>query len=50
MTNQGNLVDGILDYLGERPESGDTLEGIAKWWIQRQHVLNSVNAVQAALL
>ena len=24
-----------LDYLRKRPNSGDTLEGITKWWLER---------------
>ena len=28
----------ILDYLKERPQAMDTLEGIAEWWLMRQRI------------
>jgi hypothetical protein len=28
----------ILDYLKERPQAMDTLEGIAEWWLMRQRM------------
>lgn len=48
MTNE-KLTQQILEYLEEHPEAGDTLEGIATWWVQCQQVSESVIAVRQAL-
>jgi len=39
----------ILDYLEKYPEAGDTLEGIAAWWIERQRIELLVEEVAEAL-
>lgn len=39
----------ILDYLREHPRSGDTLEGVSKWWLMQQRVTESVENVFTAL-
>jgi Fe2+ or Zn2+ uptake regulation protein len=39
----------VLEYLRMQPEAGDTLEGIASWWIARQRVQIGVQAVARAL-
>lgn len=39
----------ILDYLRTKPDAGDTLEGIASWWIARQRVQLGVHVVGRAL-
>jgi hypothetical protein len=39
----------ILAYLAERPESCDTLRGIAEWWIVQYTVRFGVETVAAAL-
>jgi hypothetical protein len=39
----------VLDYLRMQPDAGDTLEGIASWWIARQRVQIGVQAVARAL-
>ena len=39
----------ILDYLREHPRSGDTLEGVSKWWLMQQRVSESVENVFQAL-
>ena len=49
MENEDKTAQHILQYLKEHPEAGDTLEGIAKWWVLLQQVNNSVDAVQTAL-
>lgn len=49
MTNDNKLTKRILKYLQERKQSGDTLEGIAAWWLQYQYVSESVVAVRHAL-
>jgi hypothetical protein len=39
----------ILDYLREHPGSGDTLEGVSKWWVMQQRVSECVENVSQAL-
>lgn len=39
----------ILQYLRECPQACDTLEGIAKWWVMRQRLNDTVDIVQKAL-
>ncbi len=39
----------ILDYLRKHPKAGDTLEGIAKWWMLRQRLTESLEVVDQAL-
>ena len=39
----------ILDYLRRNPEAGDTLEGIAKWWLETERIESSVEGVADAL-
>jgi hypothetical protein len=39
----------ILNYLKEHPEAGDTLEGIANWWVVQQRIEEMVDEVAAAL-
>lgn len=49
MTEDITITKLILNYLQEHPAAGDNLEGIAQWWSLRQHVCESVRAVQQAL-
>ncbi|HEX7312753.1 MAG TPA: hypothetical protein VF297_02470 [Pyrinomonadaceae bacterium] len=39
----------ILTYLREHPQASDTLEGIAKWWMQNQTLNESLNLIKQAL-
>jgi len=39
----------ILAYLKENPEAGDTLEGIAGWWLEQARIERIVDDVAAAL-
>jgi hypothetical protein len=39
----------ILEYLRKNPEAGDTLEGIAKWWLEIERIEVSVNEIADAL-
>jgi len=48
-TSQEDLTQLILTYLKENAKAGDTLEGIARWWVMRQNISHSVNQVQQAL-
>jgi hypothetical protein len=43
------LAQLILGYLAECPQSMDTLEGIAEWWVMRQRIRLEVQAVSKAL-
>ena len=39
----------ILGYLGRNPEAGDTLVGVARWWLLQQRIHTAVEDVQRAL-
>lgn len=39
----------ILAYLRDHPLSGDTVEGVSKWWLMQQRINESVNAIQQVL-
>ena len=39
----------ILSYLEQNPDAGDTLEGIATWWLEHQRVEQVVDEVVEAL-
>jgi hypothetical protein len=39
----------IYDYLQNNAEAGDTLEGIAEWWILGQRINESMVVVQKAI-
>jgi len=39
----------ILAYLLKHPRAGDTLEGIARWWIMHQRLSESVETIQQAI-
>jgi hypothetical protein len=43
------LAQQIQEYLELRPQAGDTLEGIANWWLLRQQVNESVEEIKRAL-
>lgn len=49
MATQGQITQHILNHLMENPKAGDTLEGIAKWWIMLQQLNDSVDSVHKAL-
>jgi len=39
----------ILDYLRQNPGAGDTLEGIARWWLGQARIDISMEQVHEAL-
>ena len=41
--------DAILQYLQNHPDAGDTVEGIAQWWLAQQDVGESEVLVEQAL-
>lgn len=46
---QGTLVLRISEYLHKHKQAGDTLEGVARWWMMNQQVNDSLTEVQQAL-
>jgi hypothetical protein len=43
------VINSILRYLRERPDAGDTLEGISRWWILQERVETKAREVQKAV-
>ncbi|MHC4203027.1 MAG: hypothetical protein ACYSTT_00130 [Planctomycetota bacterium] len=43
------LASMILSYLRRNPDAGDTLEGIAKWWLEVARIESSVDEVADTL-
>jgi Fe2+ or Zn2+ uptake regulation protein len=43
------LAGQILKYLQKNPDSGDTLEGIARFWLKFERIDQSVDEVRNAL-
>ena len=39
----------IISYLRRNLEAGDTLEGITKWWLEREKIEHSVDEVANVL-
>ena len=39
----------IVAYLRENPYAGDSVEGISRWWLMRQRITDSIEAVQNVL-
>ncbi len=49
MAKDSQFTKEIMKYLETNPQAGDTLEGIARWWLLQQQVSDSVSAVHKAL-
>ena len=49
MTIDYRLELQIMDYLQTHQEAGDTLEGIAKWWLTSKQIDESVFRVKRSL-
>lgn len=49
MTDINHVAQQILRYLEANPQASDTLEGVAKWWLMRQRLTESMVLVQGAL-
>jgi len=47
--SDNEVEQAVLDYLRMQPDAGDTLDGIASWWIARQRVQRGVEVVARAL-
>ena len=44
-----DIARAILRYLESRPDAKDTLEGIARWWLQREWSERVLNDVERAV-
>jgi hypothetical protein len=44
--DEDETAQAILKYLKAQPQAGDTLEGIAKWWLVRQRASESTEVVR----
>lgn len=44
-----SIAKDIAEYFSVNPNAGDTVEGIANWWIANQRFKNSTLLVQKAL-
>jgi hypothetical protein len=44
-----DLYRAVLGYLTRNPNAMDTLDGIAEWWVMRQHIHTSVSALSRVL-
>lgn len=49
MSELENTDNKILNYLLRNPDAGDTLEGIARWWLEGEKVDYVVQKVSDAL-
>lgn len=43
------LLESVLGYLQKNPAAGDTLEGIATWWLEQVRIEQVVEEVAEAL-
>jgi Fe2+ or Zn2+ uptake regulation protein len=43
------IAQEISAYLKAHPEAADSLEGVARWWLARQHYEQAINKVKKAL-
>lgn len=46
---QEKISNLILNYLQKNPMSGDTLEGITRWWLELERIEQSVDEVVKVL-
>ena len=49
MNDERALAYAILNYLTEQPKAKDTFQGIAGWWLFKEHMNRSVNRISGAL-
>lgn len=49
MNLKNELAQRILGYLRKCPNAGDTLEGIANWWLESERVDHATEEVAKAL-
>ncbi len=44
-----SIAERIVSYLMNHPESKDTLEGIAQWWLEKEYIEETVDTVAQGL-
>ena len=44
-----NIAKDLSEHFFNNPEAGDTVEGIADWWVARQRRSNAISLIQKAL-
>jgi hypothetical protein len=49
MTKFTEMAQKIIDYLENRPDGEDTLEGITNWWIRMNKGTHAVDELKATL-
>jgi hypothetical protein len=49
ITEKSHVVYEILTYLAEHPDSSDSLEGIAQWWLLERSIEHHIGIVKEAL-
>ena len=49
MTNITEMTQQIINYLKNRPDGKDTLEGITNWWISMDKGAYAVDEIKAVL-
>jgi hypothetical protein len=49
MSSEEDAERAVLAYLDEHPKAMDTLEGISKWWLERQQVRLAVQTIAGTL-
>ena len=43
------IAHAILRYLSKNPDAGDTLEGIAEWWLLKERIDREVSEIERAV-
>ena len=49
MNTKEDIARIILNYLSKNPDAGDTLEGISKWWLNREKIDVAVDEIAGVL-
>ncbi|MFQ6112504.1 MAG: hypothetical protein ACE5NG_00280 [bacterium] len=49
MKNELWVAYAVLNYFVKRPSAIDTLQGIAEWWILKEHIHYTVEKISSAL-
>ena len=44
-----DIANDLTEHFFSHPEAGDTVEGIADWWVARQRRSNAMRLIQKAL-
>lgn len=47
--DKSEIAREILAYLSDHPASGDTLEGVAQWWLMERKIKYHISLVKEAL-